>query len=217
MSELPAECLTVEALLPELALGVLPGDERALAIAHVETCRRCSSVAAELSASADEMLHLAPPAEPPVGFELRLLQRMRAPRSRRRPRRLLGAMAAAAAVVVFVGGLFAGHVISPGTAYKPDTDLEAAPLLAGSHNVGRVMVYAGNPTWVFMYMQDRSWTGPMRCQVVQQQGPAITLGKFWLSAGKGAWAASVDEPAGRLTEARVVNAQGRVLAVAHLG
>ena len=48
------------------------------------------------------------------------------------------------------------------------------------------------------------------------QGPTVTLGRFWLSDGKGAWAASVPEPAGRLSEARVVNAKGQVLAEADL-
>jgi hypothetical protein len=78
------------------------------------------------------------------------------------------------------------------------------------------MVYAGNPTWVFMYMDDPAWSGELRCQVVEYQGPALTLGEFWLSGGRGAWAASVPAPAGRLREARVVDSRGHVLAVARL-
>ena len=78
------------------------------------------------------------------------------------------------------------------------------------------MVYAGNPTWLFMNMDDSNWEGTLRCEVVIDQGPTVALGRFWLSDGKGAWAASVPEPAGRLSEARVVNAKGQVLAVANL-
>jgi hypothetical protein len=78
------------------------------------------------------------------------------------------------------------------------------------------MVYAGNPTWLFMFMDDPSWQGTLRCEVVMDQGPTVMLGRFWLSDGKGAWAASVTQPAGRLAEARVVNAKGQVLAEADL-
>jgi hypothetical protein len=67
-----------------------------------------------------------------------------------------------------------------------------------------------------MYMDDPNGQGALRCQVVVDQGPAITLGTFWLSDGKGAWAASVGEPAGRIRQARVVSATGKVLAVARL-
>jgi hypothetical protein len=78
------------------------------------------------------------------------------------------------------------------------------------------MVYAGNPTWLFMYMDDASWQGTLRCEVVVDQGPPVVLGRFWLSGGKGAWAASVAQPAGRLSQARIVGPNGKVLASADL-
>jgi hypothetical protein len=52
--------------------------------------------------------------------------------------------------------------------------------------------------------------------VVVEQGPTIVLGQFWLSGGKGAWAASLSQPAGRLSQARVIGAGGNVLASANL-
>jgi hypothetical protein len=65
-------------------------------------------------------------------------------------------------------------------------------------------------------MNGPDWQGALRCEVVIDQGPTVTLGRFWLADGKGAWAASVPEPAGRLTEARVVNDKGQVVAEAAL-
>jgi len=52
--------------------------------------------------------------------------------------------------------------------------------------------------------------------VVVDHGPTLTLGAFWPSQGKGAWAASVNEPAGRIRAARVVDAGGHVLATVDL-
>ena len=45
--------------------------------------------------------------------------------------------------------------------------------------MGRVMVYAGNPTWLFMYMDDASWQGTLRCEVVLDQG----LPSRWAGSG----------------------------------
>ena len=72
------------------------------------------------------------------------------------------------------------------------------------------------PPGLFMYMDDASWQGTLRCEVVLDQGPTVMLGRFWLSGGKGAWAASVAQPAGRLSQARIVGAAGNVLASANL-
>jgi hypothetical protein len=129
-------------------------------------------------------------------------------------------MAACALVVTFGVGAVVGHGSAGGSdKYAPPgpkAPIEAAALYSGSQMVGRVLVYAGNPTWLFMYMDDAKWEGTLRCEVVVDLGPTVDLGRFWLSGGKGAWAASVDEPAGRLSEARIVSARGTVLASADL-
>ena len=38
-------CVDVEGSLAELALGILPGDERAVVLAHLESCERCQAEA----------------------------------------------------------------------------------------------------------------------------------------------------------------------------
>ena len=80
-------------------------------------------------------------------------------------------------VVAFGLGTLLGYGTAGGGAeHYPDQPSAGAPihvaaLYAGSHPVGRVMVYAGNPTWLFMYMDDASWQGTLRCEVVLDQAP----------------------------------------------
>ena len=58
----------------ELALGVLTGRERARALAHLDGCESCREQVRELSMAGDELLALLPSAEPPAGFESRVLE-----------------------------------------------------------------------------------------------------------------------------------------------
>src|SRR5579872_5665273 len=69
-------CEQHRAELPELALGVLTGRDRARVLAHVESCPRCAEELEQLSRAADAVVQAAPAAEPPMGFEVRLFERM---------------------------------------------------------------------------------------------------------------------------------------------
>jgi hypothetical protein len=60
----------------EFALGVLTGRERAAALAHLNGCESCREQVRELTMVGDELLALLPPAEPPAGFESRVLDRL---------------------------------------------------------------------------------------------------------------------------------------------
>lgn len=60
----------------ELALGVLTGRERAAALAHLDGCESCREQVRELALTGDELLALLPSAEPPAGFESRVLERI---------------------------------------------------------------------------------------------------------------------------------------------
>ena len=73
----------------ELALGVLIGRERAAALAHLERCKACREDVHQLMVAGGQLLELLPPAEPPTGFETRVLESMGIPapegRSKSRP------------------------------------------------------------------------------------------------------------------------------------
>jgi hypothetical protein len=233
MSEsLAQECAAVDGDLVELALGSLAGRQRAAALAHLDGCPRCGAEVERLSAVADELLHLVPQVEPSVGFEARVSKHFRTPaRPSRwpawlswRPRPALALAALAVLAVVGAGTLVAHQATGAAhhgldgavRGYRASAPSEVAHFRSGTRTVGQVMVYVGHPTWLYMYVDDLAWPGELTCQVVLADGSTIRLGHFWPRAGKGAWAAIVNQPADRLRQAQLTGADGKVLASAQL-
>ncbi len=72
-------CAELADVAAELALGVLTGRERALAVAHLDNCDACREDVRQLMATGEQLLELVPPAEPPAGFETRVLERLGMP------------------------------------------------------------------------------------------------------------------------------------------
>jgi Putative zinc-finger len=70
------DCARLHELADELALGVLTGEERVEARTHLANCPDCREYVLELTAVSDGLLALVPGAEPPVGFEDRVLSRL---------------------------------------------------------------------------------------------------------------------------------------------
>jgi phosphohistidine swiveling domain-containing protein len=116
-------CAHVRELAPDLALGLLTGEERAAALEHLEACQACRAEVASLAGVADDVLLTAPEITPPAGFDGRVLARLAAARSAASPHRRAGAahmqprqhrrrrvvigttLAAAAAAVVLVAAV----------------------------------------------------------------------------------------------------------------
>src|SRR4051812_34582047 len=103
----PMDCAQLADAAPELALGILPGDERAAALAHLDECPGCQQHVSSLAGLTDQLLLLAPTAEPPAGFEQRVLASLgssptvvRPSRARQRATRGALAVLALAACVV---------------------------------------------------------------------------------------------------------------------
>jgi hypothetical protein len=212
--------------LAELALGILPGRERSALLEHLETCPQCATELEQLSNVADSVLLLAPEAEPPLGFELRLAQRLQdqanvqAPTARRWRR--VGVLSAAAALVVVVG---VGTRAVPYTHDNntPPPVATATPNLttamltsAQGHRVGEVFVSAGQPSWLFMTIDNGVTSGVVRCTVTLADGQVETIGAFRITKGYGAWGASLSSAAGDVRSAHVLSANGTVLASAQL-
>jgi anti-sigma-K factor RskA len=70
------ECDEFTDVAAELALGVLTGPERADALAHLERCGACRETVRQLTMTGEQLLELLPAAEPPAGFESRVLARL---------------------------------------------------------------------------------------------------------------------------------------------
>jgi hypothetical protein len=82
------QCEVIRGDLAELALGILSGRRRSEVLGHVGTCGVCRAGLESHSTVADTLLHFAPASEPPVGFEVRIAERLRAGANARRPRRV---------------------------------------------------------------------------------------------------------------------------------
>ncbi len=238
MSELDdMGCAGLAGMAEELALGVLTGRERAEALAHLESCAACREDVRQLMTTGEELLRLLPAREPPPGFETRVLERLGlaapGPGSRAglaggvrrlgrghgesrpgRARRVLTAAAVTLAVTVSaVGGWRLGAATS-----SPAMSLlgSAALVSAGHQAVGTVFFYGGSMQWLSMSVSLRSGTGTVSCQLVSRDGHVMTLGSFWLDGGYGAWESPGPVSGGQFTSARLVAADGTVLATASL-
>lgn len=67
-------CEKLREIGAELALGILPGRERAAAVAHLDRCADCREYVEQLTLVGDGLIGLLPGCEPPVGFETRVAQ-----------------------------------------------------------------------------------------------------------------------------------------------
>jgi hypothetical protein len=72
----PLRCSQLRDIAPEVALGLVTGEERAVALAHLEGCAACRAEVASLAGVADELLLIGPEAAPPEGFDRRVLARL---------------------------------------------------------------------------------------------------------------------------------------------
>src|SRR5215469_5238209 len=154
MSELNSmSCAEFHDSAAELALGVLTGRERAEALEHLDHCEACREHVRQLTITGEQMLGLLPTAEPPPGFETRVMDRLGFPmpapqpiRHRKQrpawghgfsPRRVL---AAAAVVIALLVGAVGGWGLHAATAPTASSELTSATLVAASDHdqVGKV-------------------------------------------------------------------------------
>ncbi|MBK3624157.1 hypothetical protein JHN59_04750 [Streptomyces sp. MBT49] len=216
------ECERLRELDAELALGVLPARERADAVAHLDRCPDCREHVERLTVVGDGLLALLPGAEPPVGFESRVLSSLGArpaPKRRVRRQRLrLAAAAAAAALVCGFGGWTVGTVVegaAPAVSQRTDHTLREAALRSGGHEVGRIYAHSGSGGWVYMSVDlGPTARGPVRCLLVHADGSTSPAGSFPLKDGYGYWGAPSGTDPARVTGARLTATDGTVLATA---
>lgn len=79
-------CDAVHPLIPELALGLLDGRERAEVLVHIEHCPACQHELLLMGDVADRLVELTPRAEPPAGFETGVMAVLRSARPEPPPR-----------------------------------------------------------------------------------------------------------------------------------
>ena len=202
------DCAQVRELAPDVALGIVSGDERALVLDHLATCSDCRRELAELGGVVDQLLLLAPSVEPPAGFESAVLDSLdRARRPRRRPARLVAAALAGAVVVGAVA------FVATSSDRTLAADYRAALAEANgkyfsvtalvdetSAKVGHVFAYEGDPSWLVVVVLDEAETYDV--ELVTEGGRAMALGIFEASPARRAWGVEIPVPVhdiGRIT------------------
>ncbi len=233
MSEHPS-CDTVREAAPDLALGLLTGEERAAALAHLERCEGCRAEVASLAVTADEVLLAAPEVEPPVGFGDRVLARLAAeraaggglPATSGGPARAVGsgrggsrpvrrwrvAAALVAAAALAVAGLVA--VVRSGA---PDDEVAVAQMRTGTGAVVGDATAAGAetsvvtldvPAWESMVEHWGEAPAATYWLVVEQEDGTRTMSA--LAADVDDWSMRVDAPVDEIATVSMLDNAGRV-------
>jgi len=207
--------------LAELALGALTGRPRAQALSHVESCPHCAEELEQLSRVADAIVQVAPEVEPPVGFEVRLFDRMGVSDRRRlfRPSRwvLAGVAAAAAALALGLGLTLPSSAPTTATAQAHHGKAISADLVENGEAVGHIVAVGGPQPWMSMMLADSTAQGTVDCVVVTKDGVTHHVGTFVARTGYGAWIAPLHVKPADIRTAEVVSPSGTVIATASLG
>jgi anti-sigma factor RsiW len=192
-----SSCEDTREVLPELALGIADGDDRARALAHVASCDDCRRELESLANVADELLLLAPEREPPPGFESRVLTQLKrhgaVRRGRPRWRRALVPIAAAAAAAALTAAILLNafdddrRIASRYRATLAQANgryFTAARLLDRSGTrAGVVFGYEGKTPWVFVEVHGSRAHAGYRAELVMRSGRRVALRAFDLGDG----------------------------------
>jgi hypothetical protein len=100
--------------------------------------------------------------------------------------------------------------------------LHPATLTTASHRlVGQVFVddegFLGSPGWVYVSVEDAGGHGTVVCQLLGRDGRVTTIGSFALDGGYGYWGSPESMRGTTVAGARLLRADGQVLASATFG
>ena len=211
-------CAEVRELAPELALGIVGGPDRAEAIEHTSECGPCRVLVGDLAEAADALPLLAAEAEPPPGFEERVLGALKAPRRRRR--RLVAATvavaAAAAAIVSIVGVRVVESIQDSDHVVSAPSHVRSAEMTGASGlDVGNVFVSNGMPSAVMVNLDYWVPTGDYRIEF-RTGSTEKYLGDVSIRDGRGAWGGVVNLPNAGTGSIVLVDTAGGVTCEARL-
>jgi hypothetical protein len=229
------DCVRTDELIPELAIGVASGDERAPALGHLAGCVRCRGDLESATAAADALLLLAPEREPPPGFESRVLngvsemgaaagagawRAQRPPPRRPSPHRsrlrtaVLG-VAAAVAIAGVAGGTVwwrtsadrdLAHGYRQTLAVAHGRYLRAVGLLTqGTTSAGHMFAYEGKPSWLLVIVRTSDVSGAYAVGVTTHDGRRIPLGTMNVAHGQGSWSVTLAMPIDQIATVALTN------------
>jgi Putative zinc-finger len=201
-------CEEIRELAPEIALGIVDGEERAEALRHLASCGTCRRAVEQLSQVADDLLLVAPAQEPSAGFESRVVEAMglQEPPRRRRVRRRLTArrLALRLGPVLATAGVTAVALIA---VYHDDHQtaeryretlaqangqyFQAARLTdeAGAR-AGVAFGYQGSPSWLFLTIDRGHRDSVTRAELTTKDGRTIPIRSISLDS-RGGWGGAI--------------------------
>jgi hypothetical protein len=214
-------CAEAREVAPELALGVLGGAERAEALQHIDQCGPCRAVVAELTDAADALPLLAPEAEPPLGFERRMLARFGSARRRtvRRWITVVAATAAAAAIVSIVVVRVAERDDVPEVSEQAVSDVRSVPMIGGDGTpVGWAFVSDGRPAAMGVSVAYGLDAGRYTIEMQLASGRSLEVGGLNVVDGHGVWSGTADvtDASATATAVTLIDSAGTVVCRATL-
>jgi hypothetical protein len=213
-------CAEVRELIPELAIGIASGEDRARALQHLSRCPECRRELEQMSEVADELLLLAPDREPPLGFETRVLGELSGTKRKR-----WRGVALAAAAALLLAGVAGGAVYQASSEdrllaaeyrevlKKFDGRYFQTATLHGSpgEGEGQVFGYQGNPSWIFVLIPPQSETRTYGITLETRGGGHLELGKVQVGAEGGSWGKAIPVDLGEAAGVWLEDAAGHAL------
>lgn len=207
-------CEQFEMDVAELALGHVDGERRDALLEHAAGCVRCHASLTGTVETADGLLLLAQEAEPPAGFESRVLARTFDPPGRHARR--AWSVAAAVVVALTVGAL--GGWVLRGANTRDTASADIVARNSGSV-IGHVqLVGSPTPSVLVTITSPNTQPGVRTCELQRPDGSWVTVGTWTLDdVADGYWATGVDPALVASNAMRVVAEDGSVLATANFG
>jgi len=216
----------VRDLAPELALGTLDGNQRALVMAHVAECPACRDDVAGLTEIVDLLTQATPAVTPSPGFEARVQAAMAssetatsalplrlAPVRAPQPRRPAWWMLIAAALIA---AAITGVVVRRLSA-EPDRLVASAAMIgAGGKNVGSAYVLSSSPKFVVVTVSYSLRGDAYNLQGIGAGGRVVELGALDWTGGQWHWSGALHAADADLTTFRVVSPSGDIFCEGHL-
>jgi hypothetical protein len=205
------DCARVADLLPELALGILSGTERADVLAHLDHCGSCREITAGYATTVDALPLLLGEVEPPSGFEARTLERLRTGRTRPSRRtiatRVLSIAATIAAVVLVTVATV--RIIDARNSEDGPTLVRTAEMIGhGTNPAGNAMMMTSGDRYLWLDIDYGDGDGRYRVETLDAGSRPSEIGTVAVRNGKGAWAGELNGP--RPAAVRLVGDDGKV-------
>ncbi len=219
----PGGCASTAERLPELALGILGGSERADVLAHLDRCPSCRAESEAWASTADVLPTLLGEAEPPAGFEARTLERLHeeqalVPRWSWWRRAMQVAAIILGAVIVTLGTVRILDARSSGSSKVAETQMASVPMIGRSgHHAGNAFMTGGEDRYVFLDVDYGAGSGRYEIEAVDDANQSTRIGAVDVESGHGVWAGELPKGATGLQTVRMIGADGKVFCWAKFG